>query len=88
LKLVEERKRRREALLNLIRRNPGIDRDEAIASYSSQTGLSSKTIKTYLYELINSGLVKEHSYIDPNTLTLKAKLFPANPIHPLVYDLR
>jgi len=98
MRLVEERRKRREAFLKLIKKHAGIERDQAIAMFSNETGLSSATISRYLYELIGAGLVKEVEVLEKVPKDLggrvafgfepKTRLYPANPMHPLVEDLR
>jgi len=103
MRLVEERRKRREAFLKLIKKHPGIERDQAIAMFSNETGISSVTIQRYLYELINAGLIRQEEVLEKvplpehleylkgrinYTFEWKTRLYPANPMHPLVEDLR
>jgi len=91
VKLVEERVKRREAFLKLVKRNPGIELDQAIGQYSNETGLSSVTIRRYLYELVNAGLVEVVERVEerkPYGYEVKQRLYPSNPIRPLAEDLR
>jgi predicted ArsR family transcriptional regulator len=91
MRLVEERIKRRESFLNLIKKNPGIELDQAIGQYSNETGLSSVTIRRYLYELVSAGLVKVVEGLEKRgrfDYQFKIRLYPQNPMHPLQEDLR
>jgi DNA-binding transcriptional ArsR family regulator len=94
VKAVEERVRRREAFLNLIKENPGIELDQAVGRYSYETGLSSTTVRRYLYELVNAGLVRIVEQLEktdknfPWDFARKTRLYPTQPTQPLKEDLR
>lgn len=53
---VEQRRLHKLRLLDLIKKNPTLDREQIIAVFSLQTGLKRATIKEYLSELEESGI--------------------------------
>jgi len=56
---VEQRKQYKLKLLDLIKRNPNIDKEQLIALFSLQTGLKRDTIKEYLSELEEAGILEQ-----------------------------
>ena len=56
---VEQRKRHKLDLYDLIKKNRGVSKEQLIALFSLRTGLKRETIKGYIEELKEAGLIME-----------------------------
>jgi hypothetical protein len=55
----EERRARKNHLLQLLKQNPDLARDQVVAMFSAQTGISVRKAEEYLRELLAAKLLEE-----------------------------
>jgi len=55
---VEQRRLHKLKLLDMIQKNKGMEREQLIALFSLQTGLKRQTVKEYIDELEEAGILQ------------------------------